>query len=102
MSGLRISSGGSAPANHHTTSRFARKSASKTPSSGDEFRLEYHQNQSLPSATISGCRTLFGMYRSEPHCSCAKRRVRSRALHARAWAGSPLQTRRLASIHEPV
>ena len=61
MSGERMSSGGSAPANHHTTSRFARKSSSNTASSGEEFRLEYHQNQSLPSATMSGWRTLLGM-----------------------------------------
>src|SRR2546427_207929 len=41
--------------------RFARNSASNTASSGLELRLEYHQNQSLPSATMSGCRTLLGM-----------------------------------------
>src|SRR6185503_18596221 len=67
ISGCRMSSGGSAPAYHHTTSRFARKSASNTESSGLELRLEYHQNQSEPSATMSGWRTLFGMLRSGPH-----------------------------------
>jgi len=57
------SAGGSAPAYHQITSQFARKSSSNTRSSGLELRLEYHQNQSLPSATISGWRALGGISR---------------------------------------
>src|SRR5574341_1605372 len=84
----------------YTRRKCVRNNSSKIPSCFELLRGEYHQNQSLPSATYNSSHTC--LTRSPSTCAAAQAsRVISSNSQARLCAGPPIHVSKFELIHEP-